>query len=235
MEMKTLISILLISECFYLCIINSCPQQGTARGGVINPTDAFAMIHDGLGMLKEGDLVVRLNRDATSQFIKNFNRLDKSYSHAGIVFFENGYPYVYHIVNGEENPGEKLRKDSLSRFCNPRRNNAFGIFRYSLEPGEIQCLKHIYHNWYTKGVAFDSAFDLSTNNRMYCSEMIDKALATATKKRITIETTAVTATEARAFSIYMHLPMSYTSKLRIVSIDNLYENPYCHSIREYKF
>jgi hypothetical protein len=200
-----------------------------------NYIDPYLMIREGQTLLKEGDLVVRLNQDPTSQFIKNLSRCDKKYSHAGIVLYENGYPYVYHIVSGEENPGEKLRKDSLSRFCNPRRNAAYGIYRYKTEPGEIKSLKSLVHNWYVKGVKFDTAFNLQTDDRMYCSEMISKLLAMATKKRILIETTKPTNTEARVFSTYMHLPLTYTSKLRIVSIDNLYTNPSCFLIKEYTY
>jgi|SRR5450432_723816 hypothetical protein len=200
-----------------------------------NYTDPYVLITEGQALLKEGDLVVRLNRDPTSQFIKNFNRHDKSYSHAGIVLFENGYPYIFHIVNGEENPDEKLKKDSLSRFCNPRKNMAYGIFRYEMNAGEIKILKKLIHAWYDSGVRFDSAFNLKTDDRMYCSEMISKALVRATAKRILIETTKLTTPEAKLFSAYTHLPFTYTSNLQIVSIDDLYKNPFCHLIKEYNY
>ena len=198
----------------------------------INP---FNLITEGQSLLKEGDLVVRLNRDPASQFIRNFNRHDKKYSHAGIVLFEQGYPYVYHIVNGEENPDERLRKDSLSRFCDPGINKAYGIFRYNLDSGELGKIKETIHSWYAKGVRFDSAFNLKTDDRMYCSEMISKALTRATHQRIQIETTKINTTEAMLFSEHAHLPFTYTSRLQIISIDDLYMNPYCHLIKGYSF
>jgi hypothetical protein len=197
--------------------------------------DPYAMINEGQALLKEGDLVVRLNGDPTSQYIRNFNRSDKRYSHAGILLFENGHPYVYHIVNGEESPNGKMRKVSLSRFCDPRKNIAFGIFRYKLAASETKSLKNLVLKWYAKGVRFDSTFNLATDDRMYCSEMIGKALAKVTDKKILIETTKLTTTEAKLFSVYAHLPFSYTSKLRIVSIDNLYKNPACYLIKEYNY
>jgi hypothetical protein len=147
--MRTMIIILLISRT--LCISNATKQEST-HVAPNNYIDPFAMINEGQSLLKEGDLVVRLNQDPASQFIKSFNRHDKNYSHAGIVLFESGYPYIYHIVNGEENPDEKLRKDTLGRFCNPRKNIAYGIFRYEIEAGEIKRLKDLIHKWYAKGV-----------------------------------------------------------------------------------
>ena len=151
--MRILILILLAAYGFYSCIIHATNQE-SATTSTKKYVDPFTMIREGQVLLKEGDLVVRLNQDPTSRFIKNFNRLDKSYSHAGIVLFEKGYPFIYHIVNGEENPGEKLRRDSLSRFGNPRKNFAFGIYRYNISDREIKRLKDLIHKWYKKGVQF---------------------------------------------------------------------------------
>jgi len=232
--MKALLLILLASYSFYSCISHARKQE-SILGAAVDYVDPSAMINEGQSLLKEGDLVVRLNQDPASQFIKNFNRRDKKYSHAGIVLFENGYPFIYHIVNGEENPGEKLRKDSLSWFCNPRKNLAYGIYRYELGENEIKRLKTLIHKWHAKGVQFDHGFDLRTDNKMYCSEMVGKALETVTNKRILIETTELTSTEAGVFSVYMNLPLDYTSKLKIVSIDNLYNTMSCKLIKEYNY
>lgn len=197
--------------------------------------DPYKMIAEGQTLLKEGDLVVRLNEDPLSRFIQNFNRHDKSYSHSGIVLFENGYPYIFHIINGDENPDERIRKDSLKQFCSPRKNLAYGIFRYDLKPGEIKKLKDIIYKWYAKGIQFDSLFNLKTDNRMYCSEMVSKALMRATNDRIMIETTPLTNTEALTFSAYAHLLFSYTSKLKVISIDDLYTNSFCRLIKRYNY
>ncbi len=232
--MRTLLLILLASYSFYSCISHATKQESIAVART-NYVDPYIMIGEGQALLKEGDLVVRLNQDPASQFIKNFNRQDKSYSHAGIVLFEKGYPFIYHIVNGEENPGEKLKKDSLSGFCNPRKNLAYGIYRYELGEGEIKRLKALIYKWHAKGVQFDYQFNLKTDDKMYCSEMVRKALEKVTNKRIVIETTDLTPAEAGIFSAYMHLPLAYTSQLKIVSIDNLYKTKSCKLIKEYTY
>jgi hypothetical protein len=229
--MKHLIIILLSS----FSLLSDSKETNTGIVLPVRNKNPNFMITEGQSLLKEGDLVVRLNRDPTSQFIKYFNRHDKSYSHSGIVLFENGYPYIFHIVNGQENPGEKLRKDSLSRFCNPRNNSAYGIFRYEMNAGEIKVLKDLIHKWYDNGVRFDTEFNLKTDDRMYCSEMISKVLQKATAKRIMIEPTKLTTIEARLFSTHTHLSYTYTSTLKIISIDNLYMNPFCHLINAYAY
>lgn len=232
--MRFFIIILAIINIFYSSI-----SQATKKEPVIvtdsKSIDPYSMIKEGQLLLKDGDLVTRLNQDPASYFIKNFNRNDKSYSHAGIVIIEKGYPFVYHIVNGEEAPDEKMRKDSLNWFCNPRKNLAFGIYRYDFSTAEIIKLKTILHKWYVKGVRFDGAFNLKTDSKMYCSEMISKSLLKATNNRIVTGTTTLTTAEAKSCSIYMHLPFAYTSNMQIVSIDNLYIHPYCSLIKKFGY
>lgn len=232
--MKYLI-VLLFSYCTVYSITRNITKPKKFLVAETNSTGPYKMIAEGQILLKEGDLVVRLNRDPVSQFIKNFNRHDKSYSHSGIVLFENGYPYVFDIINGEENPGERIRKDSLKQFCSPGKNRAYGIFRYEMTQGEIKKLKSIIYKWDANGIQFDSLFNLNTDSRMYCSEMVSKALSSATNNRIRIKTTGLTITEALTFSAYTHLPFSYARRLKVISIDDLYTNSFCRLIKRYNY
>ena len=232
--MRRLITILLIFYFLYVSFGNATEQHVTTITRNDN-NGPYAMIKDGQCLLKEGDLVVRLNRDPTSQFIKNFNQHDKSFSHSGIVLYDKGCPYIYHIINGEENHDNKLRRDSLSRFCDPRRNMAYGIFRYDMNADEIKKMKDCIHKWYAQGVQFDFAFNLASDDSMYCSEMISKALAEATNKRILIKPTKLTTGEASLFSAYTHLPFTYANRLKVIPIDALYTNSFCHLVKKYNY
>lgn len=89
--------------------------------------------------------------------------------------------------------------------------------------------------WLGKKIRFDNAFDFRTNDKMYCSEMISKAIDEATRGKIAIERTRFTATEARLFAAYCHLSVDYTSKLEIVPIDALFTNRYCHAVKRYDY
>jgi Permuted papain-like amidase enzyme, YaeF/YiiX, C92 family len=230
--MKRLIIFFFICYSLYLYAYSAYFQNETT---IYHRTSAYLMIKEGESLLKEGDLVVRLNRDPSSRFIKNFNRHDKSYSHSGIVLFENGYPYVFHIIDGEENPSGKLKMDSLKMFCNPIKNNSYGIYRYEMTQYEINNLKNIVHKLYAREVQFDNAFNLSTDDKMYCSEMISKVLKEATRKRISVEPTKLTTIDAGFFSAYTHLPFNYASHLSVISIDDLYTNPFCQLVKRYNF
>jgi hypothetical protein len=232
--MKHMFILLIIFYPFYLFISHTA-EINTANIAAITRLSPYGMIKEGQSQLREGDLVLRMNRDPSSRFIKNLNQKDKSYSHSGIVLFEHGYPYVYHIVNGEENPDQKIRRDSLVNFCSPRQNLAYGIYRYDMSAPEISNLKDIIHEWYAKGLRFDSLFNLQSNDRLYCSEMVSKALTQATNKRITIDPVRLNMAEAALLTAYSHLPISYTSSLPVIPIDALYLNPFCRVVKKYDY
>jgi hypothetical protein len=232
--MKHLLILLIIFYPFYLFIQHTA-ENHAATIAAITRLNPYGMIEDGQSRLREGDLVVRMNRDPSSRFIKYFNHKDKNYSHSGIVLFEHGYPYVYHIIDGEENPDRKMRREPLSHFCNPRKNVSYGIYRYDMSIAEIYKLKDIIHDWYAKGLRFDSAFSLATDDKMYCSEMVSKALTEATDKRIFIEPVRLNMAEAGFLTAYTHLPISYTNGLSIIPIDALYVNPFCRLIKKYDY
>jgi hypothetical protein len=196
---------------------------------------AYQKIREGSHLLKEGDLVLRDGLELSSQVIKQFSRQDKSFSHAGLVFFENGHPLVYHIVPGDENPDMKVRFDSLQQFCNPRKNGGYGIYRYNLDEKEVGLLKEYVLDCKRRGVQFDSLFNMATNDKMYCSEMIRKGLASATDGRIRLSTTKPNEREVEFYHQHMKFPKSYLAQLQVVAIDNLFINPACTPVRTYSF
>lgn len=195
----------------------------------------YRQIEEGKTSLQDGDLVVRSGNDITSQLIKNFNRKDKNYSHSGIVFFNDGVPFVYHILAGFENPDAKMVTDSLQIFCHPRHNHGFAIYRYAMDSSEIVKMKQLVSNWHRQGVRFDSTFNLRSDDRMYCSEMIQKALARATKNRIVVETVKPTKAEAHLASTKIPLTAAQVQKLDIIPIDNLYINQHCRLVQRFDF
>ncbi|HJW18357.1 MAG TPA: hypothetical protein VJ499_14600, partial [Flavisolibacter sp.] len=84
---------------------------------LVQDPEVANMISKGESIVRNGDIIVRDYMDPLSQGIKRFNRIDPSYSHAGIVFIENGYPFVYHMLPGRYNKQGNLCRDSLKRFC----------------------------------------------------------------------------------------------------------------------
>ena len=183
--LKTIIScagVLLVTIAIGAVAFNDPPAQINSRklsdGEKLRASDPYnkQLVDSGLGMLRTGDLVVRMGADVTSYMFSQMNQRDKSYSHCGFVMVEDGQPYVYHSIGGEDNPDQILRKDSAAYWLSPAYNLGFGIVRFSLNRGAIDSLKSVVVQMYKEKRKFDMDFDLETDDRLYCAEFAYKAL-----------------------------------------------------------
>jgi hypothetical protein len=181
-----------------------------------NITAALDTIYSNREMVKQGDLVMRTGRDFTSEIMRQLSLHDKTYSHCGIASFEHDSLFVYHSLGGEWNPDEKVRRDPFDMFCNPFENRGFGIFRYKLSRGEDSQLIKIIKKYYARAVRFDMQFDLASDDRMYCSEFVYKAVQEASDHKIA-------------------LPVTTINNIRFVAPDNLFINPGCIEIKRVVF
>lgn len=126
--------------------------------------------------LKEGDIIFRLGTDITSYLFATLNDKDKRFSHCGIVNFEDNQWYVYHAIGGELNPDETLRREPLEWFAAPDKCKSIGLFVTNLSLEERKYMLGIVKGWHQMKLTFDMQFDLATNDKMYCTEMVAKAL-----------------------------------------------------------
>ncbi len=154
-------------------------------------------------MVKDGDLVLRSGSDALSALFKKVNTKDKSYSHAGIVFIENGYPFVYNSIGSADNPRALLRRDSLAAYVGPAANLGYAIYRYRLRPAQVNKLHDVVIRYFKEKRSFDPHFDLATDSALYCTEFVYKAV---------IETTGDK----------QYLPVTKASGFSFVAVDNLF-------------
>jgi hypothetical protein len=148
-----------------------------------------AQMDSALSLASDGDLVVRNGNDEVSDIFRRLNTHDPSFSHIGIVFWENGTPMVYNIIGGKDNPGGYLRRDSLQSFISPRYNFAFGIYRI---PFTRQQKTQLYDNvlrYFEEKRKFDVQFSLETDSLLYCTEFVYKVVSETLNKDDYFETT----------------------------------------------
>lgn len=167
-------------------------------------------------LLQTGDVVLRMGYGPHSLLLSRLNATDKRFSHCGIVLLEQGYPFVYHCVGGEENPNARLRRDSAARFFAPGSNSAIGIARYALSAHQLQQLISHVHHYYDLRPRFDLRFDLATDSLLYCTEFVYKVLSAA------VADTA-------------YIPLSYISGHPYVGTDNLYLNPHAALVWQVRY
>lgn len=167
-------------------------------------------------LLQSGDLVVRRGDDMTSYMLSKLNHTDRRYSHCGIVVVEKGTPYVYHSIGGEDNPDQVIRKDKAKYWFSPANNLAFATYRYDMPDSVKVRMLNSAAAYYTAKKMFDMEFDLETDNRLYCSEMVYKAILTATGNKDYIST-------------------EHNYRRRFVGVDNLFLTPHAERVCQIKF
>ena len=97
----------------------------------------------------------------------------------------------------------------------------------------LQAELNKYHN---KKVHFDKMYELETDDKLYCSEMIYKVLKKVTDNRIVIEQSLIPENMQRLISVYFkkyNFNKNMINNRKIISIDNLYNNPHCRLIMKF--
>jgi len=167
---------------------------------------------ESLEKINTGDLVLRNGRGLVSEFFRNTSH-EKKYSHAGIASRENGIIWVYHILG---TPGTKgIQKVKLEEFCNSIENSGFAVFKYEIGSLEKEMLLKYFNNDFNH-VIFDEKFNLETDDELYCSELIYKAVNYATGNKNLI-------------------PVSKFREQPYISIDNLYLNNIAKPVFNFKY
>ena len=178
---------------------------------------------------KDGDLVVRLTDDLVSEQVKLINEKDKRYSHAGIIFKINDTLKVYNI-SPDSADRDEIKIEPLDSFINPEKNISCALYRYVLSHKEIQSLKNTLDSFKSKSVTFDWHYNLATDDKMYCAELIDKGLAIATNNRLKIKQTYIPVNMRRLVYHFFKkekVPVKVIDERKIITIDNLYLRPDC--------
>ncbi|MEP6675738.1 MAG: YiiX/YebB-like N1pC/P60 family cysteine hydrolase [Ferruginibacter sp.] len=187
----------------------------------------------------EGDLIVHLNDDLVSSVIKNMNEKDQSFSHSGILVIKYGQKMVCNIYPAlhPNTSTDTIQYEPLDSFINPAHNLTAGLFRYDLSQTEKKTFLAELDTFKLKNPHFDERYDYTTDDKLYCSEMIAKALVKATNGRYSFKKILLSPQMVRLFRIYYRnkeYTEEFVKNMPYVSIDNLYSIPQCKEIMRIK-
>lgn len=171
-----------------------------------NPVN-FQLEDSAIALIKPGDIVFRLGNDITSYMLSQLNFRDKSFSHCGFAVVENGKTYIIHSIGGEFNPDQKIKKEPAKKWFSPENNLSLGIARWNMNNDEKQKLTSEIEQYYKEGKKFDLNFDINTDDRLYCAEMIYKAAILSTHNS-------------------SYLPITSIFNKKYVGVDDLFLNPH---------
>ena len=141
---------------FYLCLWLSAPRAGGAEW-------------------ESGDIVMRHGTGLWSEFFRRHSSRDRRFSHAGIVWVENGELYCIHSEGDDLSGRGSVEMVPLRQFFRPSRAN--GHFRLRL-PAEVR-RRFAEEARRLIGRPFDWRFDADDHSALYCTELAEAALKAA--------------------------------------------------------
>jgi hypothetical protein len=197
------------------------------------------LVQEDLQRLKDsaqtGDLILRAGDDMLSQQIKYLNQNDQTYSHSGLIMVQKGQKMVCDIYP-YRNDADTIEFQPIDSFANPSRNLSCALYRYNLSGPERDSLISIIEQYRSNNVRFDRLYDLSTDNRLYCSEMIAKAIEGATRHRIQIKPMNIPFRMRKLVEAYFKKEGATAGVIadrKYISLDNLYLIPECRLVLKF--
>ncbi|RYZ18508.1 MAG: hypothetical protein EOO16_22325 [Chitinophagaceae bacterium] len=183
-------------------------------------------------LARPGDLVLRLGEDMVSYSIRYLSERDPSYSHVGLVLEKDGALQVAHI--GPYAGGrDTLQSEPIDSFLSPAHNLAAGLYRFRISDAERARFLGNVAKYQQRRVHFDYAYDLATNDKLYCSELIAKSLSPATGNRLQFAAQPVPPSMKRLIGAYLAGTIGDSARIgtgRYIPLDELYRSTVCDSI-----
>lgn len=154
------------------------------------------------GRVDSGDIICRFGNGIWSNYFKNVSSEEKRFSHIGIIFVdEKSTPWVIHASANDYSGVGRVAKDPLKQFI--AKAEEFAIYRIEGDEDVGPRIAREALGFLDR--PFDSAFDLSTEDRVYCSELIYLCVNRSAKSKII-------------------RPFNYKG-YQVVAIDNCYKHP----------
>ena len=144
---------------------------------VINlDNDSFVNEYNSDVALQNGDLVFRKGRSVESQIVL-FSDQESDYSHVGIIYMIENKAYVIHTVPDEsESNVDYIKMEKIEEFFNPKKASKGSVLRTKEKYISFATLAAQKAKWfYDSKIIFDDAYDLKTEDKLYCTELVWKA------------------------------------------------------------
>lgn len=144
------------------------PVSGATEGSLRHQQ----VLHRAVSACRDGDLVFRYGNGFWSPYFRDASTLHKRFSHAGVIVLRNGLPWVVHSdAHGMTGIGN-VHLVRLDDFLSGSSDYAF----YRLDaPGNVRLRIAEAASSYI-GRPFDTEFDTDDDSKLYCSELVMRAV-----------------------------------------------------------
>lgn len=156
-----------------LCLTSA---RGWGAGPYENAGGRAAAARPAPARLRDGDLIFRRGRDVTAEAVA-VGSGNARFSHVGLLVRLQGAPWVVHAAPAEGGDPDGVQVQPLAAFADPRVASDVAVYRLALTPAQRERVRA--YALARRGVRFDGALRYSTDDALYCTELVLKALAAA--------------------------------------------------------
>ncbi len=138
-------------------------------------------IHIEKTILKPGDIIFRKGLSFVSNMILLADA-HSEFSHAGLIFNDGKNIFVIHTTPDESDDGiDKVKIDSLQDFLRTDRAASTAVYRLvdTIQSRYAENSVKQAKKYFDKKILFDSALDLNSSDKLYCTELVWKSYLAA--------------------------------------------------------
>jgi len=160
-----------------MCALIACAFQSQASPRAITSSLVSPISYDSR-IIQTGDVIFRRGRSVVSEIVLAADRR-LPFSHVGIVIVGDQRAWVVHATP-DEPPGTDgiVRVEQLAEFLSADRASAAAVYRTD-DRASASRAAAVATEYARRRLPFDAAFDLSTADRLYCTELVWRAYLAA--------------------------------------------------------
>lgn len=132
--------------------------------------------------IRSGDVVFIRGKSIRSAVVRLLEGSSRAYSHVGLVVLENGRPFIIHADPAPDVTSDRVVKEPWDVVISPKRITAATILRVA-DPSAADRLgiqaSTVAQQFWRDALPFDHEFDLTTPQKLYCTELVWRAYMAA--------------------------------------------------------
>lgn len=135
-----------------------------------------------LKKIRNGDIIYRHGNGFFSDYFRKSSNREQLYSHGGIIAIDNNKVYVIHSEVSELTGVGGVRKESLNVFL--KDISTWAVYRLDTTQVVRDSIVYIANQYLNKETPFDLDFDNTSDDKVYCTELIALSINKSTHRNL---------------------------------------------------